>query len=778
MNAIQQQNIAITNQRNAIELQNSQITQQRDSITGALYEQKIAHAKYIVEVMARERDSMYALDGLLAVLPHDYTNPDKPYTAEAGTALMNWLNKNRLDQIITQNKHEITSDYFSPDGKKLVTIMDNKAYVWDMETYQMLFLLNKHTGSIDDIRFGPDGKQIITYAKDTTIRVWNAETGHEDFVIDEHKNYVTTWESDVFSPNGKCIATHGGDGMLYLWEAKTGQKIFSFNAREYTQRWYQTAQIDRNIHVQFNTECDAWINGVYFSQDGKKIIIMWRDFKIHLCVWDIDKKCEIFRLEEYWDGNFYTDVDGKIIFYSHEQNDKTDVWDVGTGKKDIAFNNDEILQCSSSLNNLLIRASNQAFIWNIETGNKIVVNSKHNHEIQKSLFSPDENKLITSDGETTYIQDITTGITQKLSANLLGANDIMFTPDSKKIIITTNDKVYLTNINTREETLLLEDSSEYRRMDELIWEKEYDDNDNNEWQLDYHHWSCDDFTTQFSPDSTKLLIMDCANTIHVWDIKEEKKIFTIDRHYAPPASIVFSPDSKKIITVAPTKDSTVYIWNIDLPIALDSVNYHIPYDNSSNNACSNTDKIIVESDSMIYVKDIITDRILLAIGKDNTNMEAKLSPNGRKIITFAYNKASIWDIQTKKKLLELETQSSNYYFGYTAFSVDGTKIVTSEYCQDRKDERIVIWDAETGVQLFILDYTPCKNSSALVSINFGSNDNEILILRENYNRDEAQNKTYIWRVDYEIQNMIDRGHMILDNYNLIPQYYRKSKHYD
>jgi dipeptidyl aminopeptidase/acylaminoacyl peptidase len=67
---------------------------------------------------------------------------------------------------------------FSPDGKLIVTASDdNTARVWDAETGRLRATLT-HAAAVNEASFSPDGKRIVTASYDQTARVWEAKTGH------------------------------------------------------------------------------------------------------------------------------------------------------------------------------------------------------------------------------------------------------------------------------------------------------------------------------------------------------------------------------------------------------------------------------------------------------------------------------------------------------------------------------------------------------------------------------------------------------------------------
>ncbi|XP_045086082.1 transcriptional corepressor LEUNIG_HOMOLOG-like [Aegilops tauschii subsp. strangulata] len=64
---------------------------------------------------------------------------------------------------------------FSSDGRILASAgHENKAVVWNMDTFQTHHLPEEHAYLITDVCFRPNSTQMATSAFDKTIKLWNA----------------------------------------------------------------------------------------------------------------------------------------------------------------------------------------------------------------------------------------------------------------------------------------------------------------------------------------------------------------------------------------------------------------------------------------------------------------------------------------------------------------------------------------------------------------------------------------------------------------------------
>ena len=64
--------------------------------------------------------------------------------------------------------------------------------------------------------FSPDGKTVASGCKDTTIKLWDPQTGALRQTLTGPKNRL---ESLAFSPDGKTLASGSGgpEALIWLW---------------------------------------------------------------------------------------------------------------------------------------------------------------------------------------------------------------------------------------------------------------------------------------------------------------------------------------------------------------------------------------------------------------------------------------------------------------------------------------------------------------------------------------------------------------------------------
>ncbi len=129
---------------------------------------------------------------------------------------------------------EMTSITLSPDDNDFVAgAKTGVVRMWNVESGDMLWEIDAHSGPVTDTAYSPNGEILITGAKqfDGTAKLWEANTGNNLLSFTAHKREV---RSVAFSPDGTKALTGGGtgypdyEGDAKLWEVETGTVVASF----------------------------------------------------------------------------------------------------------------------------------------------------------------------------------------------------------------------------------------------------------------------------------------------------------------------------------------------------------------------------------------------------------------------------------------------------------------------------------------------------------------------------------------------------------------------
>jgi WD40 repeat protein len=124
---------------------------------------------------------------------------------------------------------------FSPDGKRLAAngMGDRKAYVWSTVSGRLVHTLAGHNDVVTWITYSPDGRRLLTTSWDSTLCLWDAESGKELRRLPGSpiRNFATAWQVATFLPGGTEVVA-GGWGCLVILDVETGKLVRAFDWSE------------------------------------------------------------------------------------------------------------------------------------------------------------------------------------------------------------------------------------------------------------------------------------------------------------------------------------------------------------------------------------------------------------------------------------------------------------------------------------------------------------------------------------------------------------------
>lgn len=446
---------------------------------------------------------------------------------------------------------EITAAKFLPNGKRVLTVSDDKTIkLWDVVTGKLLLNIQGELGRQESIEVSKDGSRLLIIYNDA-YRLWDLNAGN---IIQEIKE-STAFGSYAFSPEGEYFfITSSNKSVLYSsktglpalelkrkksWEGK-GIEFADFspdNKRIVKSHSLSAPEIydlqSGEEILQLEGENAKYIKKVKYSPNGK--LIAGYTLENEIMVWDATSGLLLHSLKghkEFLKNLFFSPNSDRLV--TQEIISSTPkLWNLENGKfiKDldgiVSFRK---LQFSKDGKSIIITGIGEYMWFEIENGQ---VFSKRKKDEKFIYFIPNSNDYLVTNSASTYVAK-NDDLNQKV--NLSAPNGFEFldgNKDGSQIIGSTKgNKAAIWNVQSGE---LLMELKGYTNFVEKAF---------------------------LSPSETHL-ITESYGKSNYW--KLENNILTSLKNPIKDSIelLRFSPDGKTIVILSSKDEETVSLWNAD-----------------------------------------------------------------------------------------------------------------------------------------------------------------------------------------------------------------------
>jgi WD40 repeat protein len=597
-----------------------------------------------------------------------------------------------------------------PD-ESIVSIAARQRWHSGLETRPWLRLMNKSqhrdpcilslTGQhwITACAFSPDGSRIFSAYYDSSIRIWNAETGEELST----NSYPANLAPCAFSRDGQRIILVSKDnGTLTLRDNQEDREL-------------ATVKTDYDLVDRFS------VPGCAFSPDGKHVAssFKWRSPTI----WNADtgEKVTGLGLSSEYAACAYS-PDGRLLTSTFYR--KVHVWDIATGERmmELDSSDSEPTACAYSPDGRRIICGLRCGglrVWNSETGEEVATLPGHSFWVKSCAYSLNGKRIISGSADGTVkvwdadlIEESGRARVRKVAALITAySKDISATGEQYIISVFDNDTIRIWNAMTAEEVTVTAGRipEEPTEMDLPVFPMlNWRAGTGEEFIILTGSWNAE-FLPQgyqrqsacaYSPDGMRIIsqkereieweegsgqfemmvkrLPELLSFVVVREAEKGEQVLELSGHWKEVAACGFSPDGK--LCIAACND---YARKTETPETGKLLRSVLP-----------------SLQGVVKVSNAETGHEVMTLeGGSEELKDCGYSPDGKRIIAASGRTLTIWDAQTTLPVATLTGHSSDIVG--CVYSPDGRRIAS--FSNETFGGTLKVWDAETNSELVTLN---------------------------------------------------------------------------
>jgi WD40 repeat protein/GTPase SAR1 family protein len=287
------------------------------------------------------------------------------------------------ERTLTGHRDWVYSVAVSPDRTWVVSASgDTTLKIWDLETGECRATLPGHTAAVTSVAITPDGRRIISGSEDDTLRVWDATTGKPRGSWQASKHYVTSVA--VLADGQRVLSAGAGrDPVLKIWDVASQRCLATLEGHS-----------------------DS-VESMSVTQDGKRVVSGSADTTVR--VWNIETGECVATLKGHSAGVNTVQITPDGRFAVSGSNDKTvKVWDLhaGTCIGTLEGHRNKVLSVTISPNSTwvvsagFIDSTVRFWDWRLGASVQVIVRKMEPSPISVA-FSPDGSRVVvgTTHGE-------------------------------------------------------------------------------------------------------------------------------------------------------------------------------------------------------------------------------------------------------------------------------------------------------------------------------------------------------------------------------------------
>ena len=175
---------------------------------------------YVIDTATRQEVNRFSWDGA-AVYAFLRLDDDRVAIGSGtGNLIIRNINSHTTEQVINIGQEAIRSLVKHPTLPQIALgCSDNCVHILDADTLKTITVLHGHVNSVFSVQYHPNGKHLLSGARDAQIRIWDVVDGYS--CLQTLPAHMFTVNDIKFHPDGHLFASAGRDKHVKIWDAKT-----------------------------------------------------------------------------------------------------------------------------------------------------------------------------------------------------------------------------------------------------------------------------------------------------------------------------------------------------------------------------------------------------------------------------------------------------------------------------------------------------------------------------------------------------------------------------
>ena len=566
-------------------------------------------------------------------------------------------------QLETLNGHSdhVFAATITPDGKNIISgAWDSTIKIWDLKTGVLQNTLEV-SEVISTIEMSNDGRNIISGGSSHQIRIWDFETGVLLNSLEGHADQV---HSIAINPADSMLVSGGNDKKIIVWDFHTGE-------------------------VLHKIEDGQAFHSVTITKDGKYIVAGGREHQIK--VWDINTGSLIKTIET--NASIYAvsvSPDGERII-SGGLKKTVDVWNFYSGENVFSLmgHTSIIREVAVAPNGRVIFSSGidgKLNMWDLNSGELLKSIDNHTPVFALDISNNGRNIVLGGADASVRVLQVTRegNITQEFTQEML---DNLFIKTKTNVDLFSYIYEDVELYDTGGNISIAIDNGEFSQ-DDSEWETSGLVHDG---VLHLRHLSASDFDTQQASiitlagatdkQLTSVTYANASKPLHKYILED-----TVTVQQENIETLLLTEDEKRIVFV--TKGERINLLDIIQRGVIRTIETNTTI--NSIDIDSNASFAVIGDNKKASVWDLQTgEQTLSLLDLHSEILDIKISPDDTKVAISAKDKTvKIWDLLTGALIHILEHEESVFSLD---FSIDNKKLVTAS-----QDGTIRLWNTEDG----------------------------------------------------------------------------------